>query len=288
MDWRGLPPLNALRAFSALAETGSYTRAGEALNVTHAAVMQQVRSLEAFLSVRLVIRAGRGVVLTPDGSMLARSLAAGFGEIRRGVNALQQAELSRPLQVTSSPVFAVKWLMPRLADFQARHPEVMLLLNPSGQVFDLEASGMDVAIRYRRSEDLPQDADVLIVLDLVVVGTPDLLRSQPVTGPADLVHFPWLMELGTNEVPDWFARHGVDLSRPLMISQMPGNLIMDAVKRSDGITYTIRQWVQEEIDTGKLVELFPEEQAGAFHIHQRQGEQRLPVRKFTSWLRSCT
>lgn len=71
-----------------------------------------------------------------------------------------------------------------------------------------------------------------------------------------------------------------------MISQMPGNLIMDAVKRSDGITYTARQWVHEEIRSGELVELFPEEKAGVFYIHTRPGDERPPVRKFSTWLRS--
>ncbi|MEW2915023.1 LysR substrate-binding domain-containing protein [Leisingera sp. JC11] len=286
MNWRSLPSLNALRAFSALAETGSYTRAGETLSVTHAAVMQQTRALEAYFGVRLATRSGRGVALTDEGRKLARDLAAGFHQIGDGVEALINLQQARPLHVTMSPVFAVKWLMPRLGEFQASHPDVTLLLNPSGKIVDLEREGMDVAIRYSRCEDLPQDADILLVLDLVVVGTPDLVGSAEITNPADLVHLPWLMELGTREVPDWFDRHGVKLDRPLMISQMPGNLIMDAVKRSDGITYTARQWVQNEIRSGELVELFPEEQAGAFHIHTRPRDERRAVRQFSNWLRS--
>ncbi|MFC6637357.1 LysR family transcriptional regulator [Sulfitobacter sp. JBTF-M27] len=286
MDWRSMPSLNALRAFSALAETGSYTKAGEELNVTHAAVMQQIKALEAFFGAQLATRSGRGVALTEDGKVLARDLEAGFRQIAQGVKALSNHQQARPLHVTMSPVFAVKWLMPRLADFQTNHPEVTLLLNPTGMIVDLERDGMDVAIRYSRTEDLPKDADVLIVLDLVVVGTPELVTSQRISGPADLRHLPWLMELGTNEVPDWFARHGVTLDRPLMISQMPGNLIMDAVKRSDGITYTARQWVQEEISAGELVELFPEDNVGAFFIHNRPGEKRKSVKTFSNWLRS--
>jgi LysR family glycine cleavage system transcriptional activator len=286
MEWRSMPSLNALRAFSALAETGSYTKAGEALNVTHAAVMQQIKALEAFFGVQLASRSGRGVALTEDGKVLARDLEAGFRQIAQGVEALANLQHARPLHVTMSPVFAVKWLMPRLADFQQGHPEITLLLNPTGMIVDLERDGMDVAIRYCRTENLPKDAEVLIVLDLVVVGTPALVASQRISEPADLRHLPWLMELGTNEVPEWFARHGVTLDRPLMISQMPGNLIMDAVKRSDGITYTARQWVNDEIRSGELVELFPEDNVGAFYIHTRPGEQRRSVRTFSNWLRS--
>lgn len=281
-----MPSLNALRAFSALSETGSYTKAGEILNVTHAAVMQQIKALEAFFDVQLAARSGRGITLTDEGRMLARDLEAGFHQIGHGVEALTNLQDARPLHVTMSPVFAVKWLMPRLNDFQSHHPEVTLLLNPSGKIVDLDKDGMDVAIRYSRLETLPKDANILLVLDLVVVGTPKLVSGVNATSPADLVHLPWLMELGTREVPDWFERYGVKLDRPLMISQMPGNLIMDAVKRSDGITYTARQWVDEEIRSGELVELFPEEKAGVFFIHTRPGDERPPVRKFTNWLRS--
>lgn len=281
-----MPSLIALRAFSALAESGSYSRAGDMLNVTHSAVMQQIKALEAFFGTPLATRSGRGISLTDEGRLLALDLEAGFHRIGQGVEKLSNRQQARPLHVTMSPVFAVKWLMPRLADFQSRHPEVTLLLNPTGTVVDLERDVMDVAIRYNRTEDLPDNADVLIVLDLVVVGTPDLFGSVDVSGPADLRHLPWLMELGTSEVPDWFARHGVAPDRPLMISQMPGNLIMDAVKRSDGITYTARQWVQDEINSGELIEMFPEENIGVFHIHTRPGEQRRSVQTFSSWLRS--
>ncbi len=69
-----------------------------------------------------------------------------------------------------------------------------------------------------------------------------------------------------------------------MISHMPGNLIMDTVKRGDGITLTARQWVEEEIRTGQLVALFAEEHAGVFYIHTLPGEQRQSVRVFANWL----
>ena len=67
MRWQELPPLNALRAFAALAEAGSLSAAGSALNVSHAAISQQIRGLEERLEVRLVCREGRRIGLTPDG-----------------------------------------------------------------------------------------------------------------------------------------------------------------------------------------------------------------------------
>ena len=78
MDWSGFPSLNSLKAFSAVAELGNYSRAGTALNVTHAAVSQQIKSLEAQLGVTLVARNGRKIALTVEGMALARELRPGL------------------------------------------------------------------------------------------------------------------------------------------------------------------------------------------------------------------
>jgi LysR family glycine cleavage system transcriptional activator len=85
MIWSNLPSLTSLRAFAAVAETGSYSKAGSNLNVTHAAISQQVKSLESRLGVSLVSRAGRGIMLTAEGVGLARDLEKGFATIRSGV-----------------------------------------------------------------------------------------------------------------------------------------------------------------------------------------------------------
>ena len=284
MKWAKLPSLNSLRAFSAVAQAGSYSGAGELLNVTHAAVSQQVRSLEGYLGIPLVMRDGRGISLTSEGSMLARELETGFNVIRNGVDALTSADAVRPVQVTMSPAFAVKWLMPRIADFQSRYPDITLLLNPAGQFVELSPGGMDVAIRYRTHDQLTPDMDVIGSFDLVIVGAPSLVMSHRITEPEHLLELPWLQELGTNEVGAWFSQHGVVVDRPLAISHMPGNLVLEAVRRGEGVTYTARQWVEEELRSGALVEYFAQEAHGYFYI-LTQPTLRPPVKTFVAWLR---
>jgi len=285
MIWSDLPSLSSLRSFSAVAETGSYSKAGARLNVTHAAVSQQVKSLEEHLGIPLVVRDGRGIALTADGTNLARDLDKGFSAIRNGIETLTGRDASRPVHVTMSPVFAVKWLIPRITDFQSRYPDITLLLNPTGKFVDMRSGGMDVAIRYCPSDRVTDALDVLVTLDLVVVGAPSIIGGMEIGDPAHLAHLPWFQELGTNEVSEWFSRHGVSLDRPLMISHMPGNLILEAVCNGDGITYTARQWVEEEIRSGDLIELFPEEEAGSFYILTQKSLLRPPVQKFVKWLK---
>ncbi|MFZ1511133.1 MAG: LysR family transcriptional regulator, partial [Tabrizicola sp.] len=84
-DWRNIPSLTALRAFEATADLRSFSQAARVLNVTHAAVAQQVRALEEHMGRPLVQREGRGVGLTADGEQLAEALREGFGAIQRGL-----------------------------------------------------------------------------------------------------------------------------------------------------------------------------------------------------------
>jgi LysR family glycine cleavage system transcriptional activator len=285
MNWADLPSLTGLRAFAALAETGSYSGAAAALKVTHAAISQQIKSLEGRLGVTLVVRAGRGMALTDDGEVLARHLATGLAAICEGVEALTDSATARPVQVTMSPAFAVSWLMPRIMDFQQQHPSIMLMLNPTAQMIDPAPGAVDVAIRYGHGEWPGMDVTPFLLTDMVVVGARDLVGERRAVAPTMLVHMPWLQELGTNEVAEWMDRHHVRPERPLMITHMPGNLVMDAVRRGDGLTYTARCLVHREIQSGLLVELSSEKAAGRYNIVTRSGVLRAPAKAFVKWLK---
>jgi LysR family glycine cleavage system transcriptional activator len=285
MDWSDFPSLNSLRAFATVAETGSYSQAGATLNVSHAAVSQQVKALEARLSVVLVVREGRGIALTAEGAALARELATGFAVIRRGVEALTGADATRPIQVTMTPAFAVSWLMPRLTEFQQRHPGVELMLNSTAEVMTLTPGGIDVAIRFGEGRWPGMEVAPLLLSDLVVVAAPSLIGTREIGDPAMLVDMPWLQELGTNEVSAWMERQGITPEKQIKITHMPGNMIMEAVRRGDGLTYTVRRFVEEEIQSGQLLELSSESDVGGFYIVTRPGVLRPPVRAFVHWLR---
>ncbi len=286
MIWSDLPSLSSLRAFAAVAETGSYSKAGAQLNVTQAAVSQQVKLLETGLGISLVARVGRGIALTTAGASLARDLEAGFATIRRGIETLTGADAARPVQITMPPAFATEWLMPRIPEFQRLHPEITLMLNPSVEVMELRPGGIDLAIRYRERRTADEEGLPLLISDTVVIGTPSLVNEKALDKPAMLKDVPWLEELGMNYVADWFERRGVRLDRPLMISHMPGNLIMQAVRRGDGITRTIRAFFAEEIQSGKMTVLHSEPAFGAFYIVTAPGVIRPAVKTFLDWLNS--
>ncbi|MGI9370814.1 MAG: LysR family transcriptional regulator [Ruegeria sp.] len=286
MDWLKLPSLNGLRAFAAVAETGSYTRAAQKLNVTHAAISQQVKALEDRMGLPLVARSGRGIVLTEEGQALARDLELGFATIERGVERLTETAANRPVQVTMSPAFAVEWLLPRIPAFQQANPDITLLLNPTADVVDLKPGGIDVAIRYRDKRRPVSGVEPLLMSDMIMIAAPELVAGKDVSTPTAMTGLPWLQELGTNEAAEWLTYHGVIPNRPLTIHQMPGNLIMNSVRRGDGITFTSRAFFQTDIDAGRIVELFSEKLFGIYYIETRQGVLRPAVRTFVNWLKS--
>lgn len=141
-------PLNALRAFEASARHLSFTRAAVELCVTQAAVSHQVKSLEAQLNVTLFKRLPRGLMLTSEGETLLPVLRESFDRIAETLERLEGGHYREVLTVGVVGTFAVGWLLPRLADFQAKHPFIDLRLSTNNNRVDVAAEGLDCAIRF--------------------------------------------------------------------------------------------------------------------------------------------
>jgi len=122
-----LPSLNALRAFEAVARTGRVTLAAEELHVTHSAVSRQVKALEAALGVRLFSGPKNRLELTAAGLELLPPLTEAFDQIASAVRRTRSG--GEDLHVAVNASLSVKWLIPRLADFQARHPDIRIHLS---------------------------------------------------------------------------------------------------------------------------------------------------------------
>ncbi len=122
-----LPSLNALRTFEAVARLGGMERAAGELHVTQSAVSRQIRLLEEELGILLFRRVHRGLVLTPKGQALASTLRAALDLISSGVEHL--ARPSERLRIHVASTFGIRWLVPRLPRFEARHPEWRIEVN---------------------------------------------------------------------------------------------------------------------------------------------------------------
>lgn len=286
MNWKSLPPLSALRAFSAFAETGSVSRAGEALNVTHAAISQQIRNLEASMGLPLLNRSGRSLTLNPQGEVLATALADGFGRIAQVTEALSGASQDRPIHVATTPSLAAFWLLPRLARLRERHPGTDIIVNPSPQLINPSPGGVDLCLRYGSGEWTGLKCELLLKSPVVAVAAPDLLPDCGPQTPDSLRSLPWLQEMGTNETSRWLERQGLTETRVSSIVHLPGNLMIEAARQGQGVAVTARKWVEHDLQTGRLVELFRDPGGDGYHLVTLPGIQRQQVKDFIRWLRS--
>ena len=177
-----LPPLNALRAFEAVARYSSFARAAQELHVTKAAVAQQVRALEEDIGVRLVERNGRGLQLTESGAAGAGALAEGFALLAKAARAMREGRGRRFLVINSTPSFAATWLVGRIGKFKARHPETDVLIDANPTEDALDSGAADALIRWGAGEFLGRAATLLFKEDVFPVCAPRLVggrRSPP-------------------------------------------------------------------------------------------------------------
>jgi len=286
MVWRDLPPLAALRAFAAFCEAGGVSEAGVALGVSHAAISQQLRTLEAHLGVALFDRSGRAMRLTDDGEILAQGCSDGFGSIARAVALVTGAEAARPLHISPTPTFAAAWLMPRLPDFRAIHPGINMTLDPRSDLVTPTPGDVDLAIRYGAGGWAGVDSDLLLESPMVIVAAPGLVAGKDTHDAKVLSELPWLEENGITESTQWLKDHGISQGVQGTLTRVPGNLLIDGARDGQGLVVTVRLFVEADIRAGRLIVLEQEHKPGAgYHLVTRPGVQRPPLRAFVKWIK---
>jgi len=138
-----LPPLNAVKAFEAAARLGSFSRAAEELNVTHGAISRQVRTMEEWIGAPLFRRTSRNAVPTQAGAELLAEAGPALDRLAEGSRRVRVSSLAQGvLNIATQPTFSMRWLIPRLSDFQRHHPGLELRIvtaSTSTERFQMEA-----------------------------------------------------------------------------------------------------------------------------------------------------
>lgn len=143
---RNLPPLNALRAFEAVARLESVSRAAAELHVTHGAVSRQLRALEEAVGAALFVRQGRGVALTPLGHRLHGAAAAAFDPLRAAWAELRRGPQQSPLVLGCPGSILARWMIPRLDLLAHERPDLQLHLSANETRPDAQLAGLDAAL----------------------------------------------------------------------------------------------------------------------------------------------
>ena len=285
MNWQEVPSLAALRAFEALARHGTLTAAAASLNVTHAAIAQHVRTLEAHLGVTLAQRTGRGMTLTSDGKDLAAALTEGFGVIHAGVQAITASKEDKPLNIATTPSFAENWLLPRLSEFWAAHPDIMLSITPSSTVVDLRRDPVDLAIRYGRGVWAGTTSTFLVTADYVVVAAPSVLNGRCPTNITDMNDLPWVFETVHQEPQRWAVENGLDLACCNLKTFETLNMALSGLRAGIGVSVVARALVERDLANGTLVEVAAVPPTGVgYHIVEHPDRTSARTKTFKKWL----
>ncbi len=283
IDWTKLPSLTALRDFEAAAQTGSFSQAARSLNVTHAAVAQQVRALEEHLGLKLFERSARGVQLTAEGSELARTLVTGFALIAQGVEALQDKNRNRPLRVTTTAFFAESVIFPKIADFWKQHSDIEISFTPSDEPIDLVAQGLDIGIRAGRG---PWPG--LRCLDFVQSPTRALAAPSLVDDPGvDWSQVPWLIPDSSTWEREALSQSGIDARQIKTVDLGNPALEIRAGEEGMGLVLEAEIDVRAQLAAGSLkIAPIPITHVSRFFIVTPPWTPRPPVAAFIAWLRA--
>jgi DNA-binding transcriptional LysR family regulator len=275
-----LPSLNALRAFEAVARTGRVTLAAEELSVTHSAVSRQVKALEAALGVRLFAGPKHRLELTPAGRDLAPALTEAFDQIATAVRRTRGG--AEDLHIAVNASISVKWLIPRLAGFQAKHPDVRLQLTELA-AHATSQRGAQAVVRIVPKARLADPAcTALIPNALGAVMTPELARQvggDPLRAP----------RLGAATHPQawpiWAELAGVELPPAVERPFAHVHFAIDAA--AAGLGAAIASWplCAADVEAGRLVApLGFRKSESAFAILAAPGAEGRPLNRFTEWL----
>jgi LysR family transcriptional regulator, glycine cleavage system transcriptional activator len=186
-------PLGSLRVFEAVAAHLSFSAAADALNVTPAAVSQQIKTLEAYIQVPLFRRSGRRVEITDEGLELLPAVRSGLEQLESALQQMKRHRRAGPLQISLLSSFLLIWLLPRIRSFRRKFPDIELRFHTSSDLVDFSRTTNHIAIRFGRGNYANLHTEKLLGDWLVPVASPELIKQYGmIERGASVVNFPLL------------------------------------------------------------------------------------------------
>lgn len=205
-----LPPLAGFKAFEVAARYQSFTKAAEELNVTQAAVSQQIKQLEYHLGFDLFTRRPRQIALTEKGAGLAVTVRKALADIGDKITDLQSNASDETLSISVVPSFAMSWLIPRITDFNKCHPNIDLRIHTSEDNVDLALDGFDLVLRIAKTADPDLECTLLAKGLAIPVYSPKLIKhGKSRLELDDLCGFTLLHRTDIEPWRQWLARRGL-------------------------------------------------------------------------------
>jgi len=293
---KALPAMRGLRAFLAVAETGSFTRAAVKLGLTQTAVSHQIALLEEWLGGELFVRERRSIRLTTLGDRLLPGVTASLTDLHQLLTRARRTEASGRVTVTTTPEFATQWLTPRLERFVEQHPEISVSLTLEYRRADIAGGEADIGI-WLGSGDARLSAECLALEEEFVVSSPELakrLPSREALTAAPLLHY----DGARHTMLDWRRWHsqlygieagtvGADLAAKIDLDSGPVfstfSHMLEACRRGEGFALVRTSLVADDLAAGRLVRCFVETLPSDLSYHLVTAVQRRPSAEITAF-----
>ncbi len=291
-----LPSLGALQILEAAARHGSFTRAAEELNITQTAVSHQIKSLESQLGVRLFIRDRNTLRLTDTAKNYLPSVRSAIATLSEATDSLVRREQDSVLTLSVFATLALKWLIPRLPKFRARHPGIALRISASTAFGDFDSTTYDVGIRWGHGDWPGLRADALFPEVIFPICNPSILANNPLREPADLARHTIIGSGSSFLLRDdwqrWLRKAGcADLKLEATITFEYALPAMEAAASGLGIALGRPPIVNADIAAGRLTRPFETQVvtgAGYYLVSAINVANRPKVMEFRDWLLSET
>lgn len=284
-------PLRAISVFHAVAESGSISRAAEALGVTPSAVSQQLHSLEVQLGTALIVRSGRSVMLTEAGEQYFRMIGGAVTQIADATRAIRGQRSATTLTIRASPSVATQWLLPRLAGFLGSHPGVEVRIDGTSEPTNFMTESVDLDIRHGKGDWPGLLVEPLAQERFAPVCAPSVATAGSLS-PDDLPQHRLIHSVKSQvQWPAWFAAAGCEpVKRWKRVLFDRTHMAIDAAVGGMGVALESDLMTWRELRAGSLVR--PVRHAPvmtlqtqwvvcpASHLRQRK------VGSFLDWLRA--
>ena len=293
---RFLPSLSSLRAFEALERLGTATAAAADLNLTQSAVSRQVQTLEAQLGCTLVRRSARAMDVTEPARRYATDIRRALDIITQASMRLHAAPGTDGISLAVLPSFGMRWLVPRLASFAARHPDVPVNLSSRVAAVDFATGQFDAAIRYGTGAWEGCHALLLAEERIIPVCAPDLLAGTPPadsTQAANALARMSLLHIQSRPTAwiDWLKSHGADAPVRAAGTFDQFSTITQAAIHGLGVALLPEFIAHTEIASGRLVPAFAHyttSQNAYYLVWPKQNSEDPALRLFRDWITTQT
>jgi LysR family glycine cleavage system transcriptional activator len=285
-----LPNVGNLLAFEATARHGSVSRAAEELNLTQSAVSRQIQQLEDSLGVSLFRRSRQRVMLTDVGRMYAANVRSTLSDLSSATHqAIALSGTHGVLNLAVLPTFGTRWLIPRMPDFFARHPDVTVNFGVRLVPFDFAAEPFDAAIHFGQPHWPGAVCEHLLDEECVPVCSPAYRKRENILTPQDLARAT-LLQQSTRPTAwaEWFAGARAEAGNPLRGPRFEQfAMVAQAAMAGLGAGLIPQFLIADELASGRLEILFPQSlmSGGAYYLVYPEPKAEAPlVRSFRDWL----